>query len=319
MSARQEFQHYLVSHPSDFFRIPGYSPLVDPSRDTFKDVLAHHNLTMLAKCSLKPCRQNYRDGFLVIWESGAISNIGHCCAERFVGKEIWDKKVNAYRLEIALPHLRAEIVTRKMAVTHTRRQLQEIRDTIIHFSKMKMRFEKVFPHLFFVLCKASTGDSFRVERQIEKSIEIVTKDGEPTGRWRTAYESQVIGTVEGIYCLRERVLGLLSTEALAALDDVERVPPGSSSFERLSLLKQRFDQIQATIPRLRRWLSAAQRFFSPETETLIRGIPGDRNLEAETREFRFSVLEGNATLEQPSFATRPLNAKERRIRIYRGD
>jgi len=309
VSARQQFQAYIVADPIELAGIPGYCPFVDPKGDVLLDVVSHHHFKRLAKCSLKGCGQNYYDGYLVVWRSGRISNIGHCCAEAHIGKDVWDKKVNDYRQQVALPHERAEVVTRKLRSTILRRRLESLRSLAVQLVERKVAFEICYPRLFALFARETLGDRFVVFNDVEEKIEIEDEDGKPTGKYRFEYRRIELARVDGVSCLREHAASLFGSATYAALDRVDDVTPHSETFQNLSRIRQDFDLAEQNIQRLDRWVSAAQRLFSHESEASIRQL-ATAGIAAEARTYSLASLQRIHSQERSQ--QRPPSRKERR-------
>ena len=316
MSARQEFQAYLVKDPSELLLIPGYLSHVDPITDHLAEVLGHHHFSRFAKCSLKQCGQNYYEGYIVRWKSGGVSNIGHCCAERYVGKEIWGAKIAEYQREVALPHLRAELLTRRALAPQLRDRLSSLHAISVELMRKKRRFRDQCQNLYELFLNESRGDTFVVNDEMEIKEAIVDANDKPTGMYRYRYESVRIAEIHGLRSLRESAAHLVEPERQnAILTQVETVSLALTSFKKLSQLKTEFDRVEQQANDLSRWISAARLFFSPSTEKAILSMSGGTRVVAESRNFSFAALD--RAEPQPRNAPRTPNRKERRAKGWR--
>lgn len=112
MSARQLFQNVLVSLPVQLKAIPGYSPDIDLSEDNFVEVLSHYTFREEYQCALARCHKWHKDGYVCVFESGAIGNVGHVCARKWIGSS-FDIGLNRYQQEIARPQLHRPLQLQK--------------------------------------------------------------------------------------------------------------------------------------------------------------------------------------------------------------
>ena len=313
MSARQLFQNVLVSSPVQLKAIPGYSPDIDLSADKFVEVLSHYTFHEEYQCALTRCHKWHKDGYVCVFESGAIGNVGHVCARKWIGSS-FDIGLNRYQQEIARPHLLSTLTIAKAHAAEQLRQCDELRQIAQDFIRCKRGFSRNFPAIWNLLSAPQNGIEYQVfhsktEIEIEKQ-----EDGSETRRSKMI--SERLGAIRGIRALRENVL-ILINDLKRDLDEILKSNITQElSWNELNHLFNLSSAIERKLTDARRWVGDTQLFRSSETENLIRRLQGSPDIEREASRFSFAnveIVEGSKFTSAKNFqpAHGP-NRKERR-------
>ena len=290
MSARQTLQDMIVQHPSEFLKIPGYASKIDHKVEVFEDVLTHHHFKQFAKCSIESCGTNYKDGYLLLWQSGAVSNVGNCCAAKYLGEK-FTNRLERYQQERELPRLKAQLVSFKLMASGYRGKAESVRAKLGELALKKRALEKKYPLLWKELVLNFRERSYEVTYTQETEEPIFNDEGEDTGRTRLKREIRQLGEIRGLEYLREHPLASLQTHVFNTLDRIEKASLGDMSFKMLHLLGVDAMGIDHSLANAEQLANAGEVFFSKNNAQLIRKIQGSRFLEVEARAYEPSRQE----------------------------
>lgn len=86
--------HGLVHIASwdDVVGIPGYVPDLDAEKHKLKEVIGNYSLQDQVKCGLSNCHTPHNNGFVVVTESGHVTNIGKDCGQKYFGVEFTQQR-----------------------------------------------------------------------------------------------------------------------------------------------------------------------------------------------------------------------------------
>lgn len=311
MSARQTFQDLIIQQPSDFSRIPGYVAKIDHTKEVFEDVLSHHRFKHYSKCSLLACGTPYKDGYVLLWQSGAISNVGNCCAKKYLGAGFTDR-LEKYQQEREMPRLMSRLQISKQQASGYRKQADSLRNNLQELAEKKRAFERLFPNVWSTLVKSFKENVYPVVIVRESYATIYNDQNEDTGRKRLQHEESKVGEIRGLEYLRKHALPILTTQVYEVLDQIEKVNFGSMSFKALYALSIETNSIDEGLAEATRLAKFGNAFFSKQTMLLINQLQGNSILEKEARTFNLTTLVACEQIVAKRESKKPLNRKERR-------
>jgi hypothetical protein len=290
MSARQVFQNVLVRSPQELKTIPGYSPAIDLSDEKFVEVLSHYTFREEYQCALTSCHKWHKDGYVCVFESGAIGNVGNVCARKWIGSS-FDEGLNRYQREIARPQLLSKLTIAKTAVPALLRQCVELRQAAQDFIPCKSGFRNNFPLIWNLLQAPQNGMEYQVVHS--KNLVVTEKHEDGSEISRSKIVSERLGVIRGIRALRENVLILIN-----GLDqDLDEILKSSVtqelSWNELNRLVNVSSVIERKLIDARGLVRDVQLFRTPETENLIRRLQGNPDLEKEACRFSFAIAEAD--------------------------
>lgn len=292
MSARPLFEHYVVKSPREMRQVVGYVDDVDHAVEQFEDVLSHHHFSEFVRCSISSCHTQYKEGYLLLWQSGLVSNVGNCCAKKYLGEK-FTSRLDEYQRKHAIPRLQSQLSHIKQGIGHLRLQLESLRQDARDLALQKRALRANFPVLFdFLDSQArSSGDDFPV--QVVRLVETPELDetGKPTGRISRKYQVDNIGRLSGLSAIRESALDIVQQIVEPVLIRLEKTETATSSFSVLSELFTDASGLDSRLAEIARILASGRRLFSDETDSLIRKMQGSQSLERECRRYTRTALE----------------------------
>lgn len=313
MSARQLFQNVLVGSPAQLKAIPGYSPDIDLSNDKFVEVLSHYTFREEYQCALSRCHKWHKDGYVCVFESGAIGNVGHVCARKWIGSS-FDIGLNRYQQEIARPQLLATLTTAKANAHVQLRQCDELREIAQDFILFKRGFSRNFPKIWNLLSTPQSGIEYQVFNSRTVTAIEQNEDGSEVSRSKIV--SERLGTIKGIRALRENVLALVNDIKRGLEEILKSNGTHEASWKELNQLINISSAIELKLADARRLVRDSQIFRSSDNEKLIRRLQGNSELEMEASRFLFAIVETIEVAPSNSVKKSPpaqsLNRKERR-------
>ena len=208
MSARQRFQNVLVSSPQELKSIPGYSPEIDLTQDKFVEILSHYTFRDEYQCALTGCHTWHKEGYVCVFESGAIGNVGRVCARNWIGSS-FDEVLHRYQREIARPELLSKLAIAKADVPARLRQCDELRQAALDFITFKNSLRCAFPVVWRVLNAPQNGIAYQVMHS--KTVTEIEEQEDGSIRSRSKIVSEKLGTIRGIRALRENGMELINS------------------------------------------------------------------------------------------------------------
>jgi hypothetical protein len=197
-----EQQCRIVKTPADLRNLPGYVARVNPAVVGLARVIwPYHFRLEEMECSLINCGVHHKEGVIVQFEDGSISNIGHICghdADKYstkFGAEMLKMSEGRQR-ETMMPMLSDRVGLEKIAS-----QVGSAYHAGHRWIKRRVAFSAQFPEVAQeVAQRFASGSSMAVSDAIERSeseIDDLVASGQFKNRQAARYEDVSRGSIEG--------------------------------------------------------------------------------------------------------------------------